>query len=106
MDGWYSHTCILGLDSYSAGSLSPGPAVAVGLPLLPPLAGRRCGSFSPRGSDAQPSTSPAGSSGYGLQQHPPMGIMILKTTAGQLAEKYTVYGPAHSIKEKKKNLGN
>lgn len=77
---------ILGLDSCNAGSLSPGPAGAAGRPLLPPLAGRRRGSFSPRDSDARLSTSPAGSSGCGPRQHPPMGIMILKTAALQLAK--------------------
>lgn len=78
---------ILGLDSHSAGSLSPGPAGAAGPPLLPPPAGRRCGSFSPRDSDARLSTSPAGSSGYGLRPHPPTGIMILMTAALQLCRK-------------------
>ena len=75
------------LDSCNADSLSPGPAGAADHPLLPPLAGRICGSFSPHDSDAQPSTSPAGSSGCGLRQRPPVDIRILKTPAGQLADK-------------------
>lgn len=80
-------------DSCNAGSFFPGPAAAASHQILPAPAGRRCGSFSPRDSDAQPSISPAGSSGYGLQQHPPMGIMILKTAALQLPEKNIAYGP-------------
>lgn len=83
----YLWLCTLGLDSCNAGRLSPSPAGAVSRPLLPPLAGRRCGSFSPHGSDAQPLTSPVGSSGYGLRQHPPKGIMILNTVAGLLTDK-------------------
>lgn len=79
--------CVPVLDSYNAGNLSPSPADAASHLILPLPADKRCESFSPRDSDAQPLISPAGSSGYGLQQHPPMGIMILKTAALQLAEK-------------------
>lgn len=89
---------VLALDSCNAGSLSPTPAGAASRLFLPPLADRRCGSFSPRDSDARPSTSPAGSSGCDLRPHPPMGIMILKTAALQLAEKTWSYGPVTRFK--------
>lgn len=86
-------SCTLESDSCNAGCLSPGPAGAANSPLLLQPAGRRCGSSSPRGSDAQPSTSPASSSGCVLQLHPPKGIMILNTAAIQLAKQHTVCGP-------------
>lgn len=89
----YSNTAILGWGSCTSGGLSPGPAGAARRHLLPPLSGRRCESFFPRDSDAPPSTSPAGSSGYGPRRHPPTGTNILKTAAVHLAETNAAYAP-------------
>jgi len=91
-----SYTLVL--DSCNADSFFPSPVAAASHLILPPPTDRRCGSFSPHDFDAQPSTSPAGSSVYVLQQRPPMGIRILKTAVLQLAEKNIAYGAVTRFK--------
>ena len=69
--GALPHTLTPAPDTCNVGSFCPNPAGAVSPLRHPRSAGRKHGSFSPRGSDAPPWTSPGGSWGCDLQLHHP-----------------------------------